>query len=37
MVNVILFSQIISKLDSSRFKKLVNVHQTDKHQKGFNS
>lgn len=37
MVNVTLFSQIISKLDSSRFKKLVNVHQTDKHQKGFNS
>ena len=37
MVNVTLFSQIISKLDSSRFKKLVNTHQTDKHQKGFNS
>ena len=37
MVKVTLFSQIISKLDSSRFKKLVNFHQTDKHQKGFNS
>ena len=37
MVNVTLFSQIISKLDSSKFKKLVKTHQTDKHQKGFNS
>lgn len=37
MVNVTLFSQIISKLDRSKFKKLVNLHQTDKHQKGFNS
>jgi len=37
MVNVTLFSQIISKLDSSRFKKLATIHQTDKHQKGFNS
>lgn len=37
MVNVTLFSQIISKLDKSKFKKLVNIHQTDKHQKGFNS
>lgn len=37
MVNVTLFSQIISKLDSSRFKKLVKIHQTDKHQKGFTS
>lgn len=37
MVNVTLFSQIISKLDSSRFKKLVKSHQTDKHQKGFTS
>lgn len=37
MVNITLFSQIISKLDSSKFKKLVKSHQTDKHQKGFNS
>ena len=37
MVNVTLFSQIISKLDTSKFKKLVKAHQTDKHQKGFNS
>lgn len=37
MVNVTLFSQIISKLDSSKFKKLVKKHQTDKHQKGFTS
>jgi len=32
-----LFSPIISKLDTSRLKKLVKVHQTDKHQKGFNN
>ncbi len=37
MVNITLFSQIISKLDSSKFKKLVKSHQTDKHQKGFSS
>ena len=37
MIKVTLFSQIISKLDSSKFKKLVNQHQADKHQKGFNS
>lgn len=37
MIKVTLFSQIISKLDSSRFKKLVNQRQTDKHQKGFDS
>lgn len=37
MTNVTLFSQIISKLDRSVFKKLVNKRQTDKHQKGFNS
>jgi hypothetical protein len=37
MTKVTLFSQIISKLDSSKFKKLVDIHQTDKHQKGFNS
>lgn len=37
MVNVTLFSQIISKLDTTKFKKLVKTHQSDKHQKGFNS
>ena len=37
MVKVTLFSQIISKLDHSRFNKLVAHHKTDKHQKGFNS
>ncbi len=37
MSNITLFSQIISKLDKSRFKKLVNSHQSDKHQKGFTS
>ncbi len=37
MVNVTLFSQIISKLDRSKFNGLVKDHQTDKHQKGFNS
>ena len=36
MIKVTLFSQIISKLDSSKFKSLVKQHQTDKHQKGFN-
>jgi hypothetical protein len=37
MVNITLFSQIISKLDSVKFKGLVRLHQSDKHQKGFNS
>jgi len=37
MINITLFSQIISKLDTSKFKKLVKSHQSDKHQKGFNS
>ncbi len=37
MVNITLFSQIISKLDSIKFKGLVKLHQSDKHQKGFNS
>ena len=37
MIKVTLFSQIISKLDSYKFKSLVKKHQTDKHQKGFNS
>lgn len=37
MINITLFSQIISKLDKSKFKKLVNTHQSNKHQKGFDS
>ena len=37
MVNLSLFSQIISKLDRNIFSKLVAKHQTDKHQKGYNS
>ena len=37
MTNLNLFSQIISKLDRSSFKKLVNKKQTDKHQKGYDS
>ena len=37
MVNITLFSQIISKLDRSKFNKLVSSNQTDKHCKGYNS
>lgn len=37
MTNVNLFSQIISRLDRSVFKKLVSAKSTDKHQKGYNS
>lgn len=37
MANLNLFSQIISKIDRSSFKKLVADKQTDKHGKGFNS
>jgi len=37
MTNITLFSQIISKLDRSKFAKLIIKHQTDKHQKGYNS
>lgn len=37
MINVTLFSQIISKLDTSKFKRLVQTHKSDKHQKGFDS
>jgi len=37
MSNITLFSQIISKLDRSKFSKLIAQHQTDKHQKGYNS
>lgn len=37
MANITLFSQIISILDRTKFKKLVTEKQTDKHNKGFNS
>jgi hypothetical protein len=37
MINITLFSQIISKLDTSKFKKIVKLRQSDKHQKGFDS
>jgi hypothetical protein len=37
MVNVTLFSQIISKLDRLKFKKIVDKHSTDKHCKGYTS
>ncbi len=41
MANLTLFSQIISKLDRLKFNKLVDEHQTDKHQdkdkKGYTS
>jgi hypothetical protein len=37
ITNRTLFSQIISKLDRSKFSKLVKTKQTDKHQKCFNS
>lgn len=37
MVNITLFSQIISKLNRQKFNKLVRSRQSDKHQKGFDS
>ncbi|MGL5277254.1 IS4 family transposase [Myroides sp.] len=37
MSNITLFSQIIAKLDRSKFKKLVKDKQTDKYNKGFDS
>lgn len=37
MVNLNLFSQIISKIDRQSFNKLVRAKQTDKHQKGYDS
>lgn len=37
MSKITLFAQIIGKLDSGKFKKLVVKHQTDKHQKGYSS
>ena len=37
MTNLTLFSQIISKLDRYKFNKIVVAHNSDKHQKGYNS
>lgn len=37
MLNVTLFSQIISKLDRSKFNKLVSTRGSDKHNKGYSS
>ena len=37
MVNITLFSQIISKLDRSKFNKIFKDNETDKHCKGYNS
>lgn len=37
MANITLFSQIISKLDRSKFNKIVDKKQGDKHNKGFSS
>jgi hypothetical protein len=37
MVNITLFSQIISRLDRPKFNKLVSAHETDKHNKGYTS
>ena len=37
MSKITLFAQIIGKLDTIKFKKIVAKHQSDKHQKGYNS
>ena len=37
MTNITLFSQITSKLDRSKFNRLIDEKKTDKHCKGFNS
>jgi len=37
MTNLNLFSQIVSKLDRTSFKKLVKEKETDKHHKGYSS
>lgn len=37
MTNITLFGQIIQRLDRSVFNKLVKTHDSDKHNKGFNS
>jgi len=36
-MNITLFAQILQTLDRISFKKLVSVHQTNKHEKGINS
>ena len=37
MSKLTLFAQIIGKLDRIKFKKAVAAHNSDKHQKGYNS
>lgn len=37
MINITLFSQIVNKLNRQEFKKIVDVHKSDKHNKGINS
>ena len=37
MINITLFSQIVNKLNRQEFKKLVDKHKSDKHNKGINS
>lgn len=37
MSNLTLFAHVISKVYRSIFNKSVSIHQSDKHQKGFNS
>lgn len=37
MSNINLFSQITSKLDRNSFNRFVSKHQSDKHEKGYNS
>ena len=37
MLNITLFSRIIRKLDRVKFNGLVKDHDTDKHQKGYDS
>lgn len=37
MLNITLFSQIVSKLCRQKFTTLVKEYQTDKHEKGYNS
>ena len=36
-MNITLFAQILQTLDRISFKKLVNAHQSNKHEKGINS
>lgn len=37
MANLMLFAQIISKLDKKSFTRMAQDKQTDKHQKGYDS